>query len=116
MIAKLLIAMCIGIAVMSFHYRGIGSIYKAVDNKDLETRAAILDTAIVNYYCNHHGVLPASLDASTLEVMGLSDMNLTNITFTKNSDRRFTLSVKLSTGDVSTANSGKDLVVPPEIN
>ena len=116
MLVKCLIALCISIALMSFGYRGTDSIYKAVNNKDLETRAAILDTAIVNYYCNHHGVLPASLDASTLEVMGLSDMNLTNITYTKNSDRRFTLSVKLSTGDVSTANSDKDLVVPPEIN
>ena len=48
--------------------------------------------------------------------MGLSDMNLTNITYTKNSDKRFTLSVKLSTGNVSTANSGKDLVGLPEIN
>ena len=116
MIIKLLIALCIGIAVMSFNYRGTDSIYKAVNNKDLETRAAILDTAIVNYYCNHHGFLPAFLDANTLNVMGLSDMNLTNITYTKNSDRSFTLSVKLSTGNVLTANSGKDLVVPPEIN
>lgn len=116
MIAKLLIAMCIAIGVMSFNFRGTDSIYKAVNNKDLETRAAVLDTAIVNYYCNHHGVLPMSLDADTLKVMGLTDMNLTNITYIKNSDRRFTLTVKLSTGNVNTANSGKDLVVPPEIH
>ena len=116
MLAKLLIALCIGIAVMSFNYRGTDSIYKAVNNKDLETRAAILDTAIVNSYCNHHGALPTSLDANTLKVMGLTDMNLTNLTYTKVSDRRFTLTAKLSTGNVNTANSGKDLVVPPEIN
>ena len=116
MLVKLLIALCISIALMSFGYRGNDSIYKAVNNKDLETRAAILDTAIVNYYCNHHGALPASLDADTLNVMGLSDMNLTNITYTKNSDKRFTLSVKLSTGNVSTANSGKNLVGLSEIN
>ena len=116
MIAKLLIAMCISIAVMSFNYRGTDSIYKAVNNKDLETRAAILDTAIVNYYCNHHGALPVSLDASTLKVMGLTDMNLTNLTYTKVSDRRFTLIAKFSTGNKNSANSGKDLVVPPELN
>ena len=116
MLVKFLIAFCIGIAVMSFNYRGTDSIYKAVNNKDLETRAAILDTAIVNYYCNHHGALPTSLDANTLKVMGLTDMNLTNLTYTKVSDRRFTLTAKLSTGNVNTANSGKDLVVPPEIN
>ena len=116
MLAKFLIALCIGIAVMSSNYRGTESIYKAVNNKDLETRAAILDTAIVNYYCNHHGALPVSLDANTLKVMGLTDMNLTNLTYTKVSDRRFTLTAKLSTGNKNSANSGKDLFVPTEIN
>ena len=116
MIAKLLIAMCIAIGVMSFNFRGTDSVYKAVNNKDLETRAAVLDNAIVNYYCNHHGLLPVALDSDTLKVMGLSDMNLTNITYTRNSDRRFTLTITLSTGNVNTANSGKDLIVPPEIH
>ena len=32
MLAKFLIALCIGIAVMSFNYRGTASIYIAVNN------------------------------------------------------------------------------------
>lgn len=116
MLVKCLIALCILIAVMSIGYRGTDSVNKALNNKDLETRATILDSAIISYYCNHHGTLPASLDSNTLKVMGLSDIDLTNITYTKNSDRRFTLTAKLSTGNLNSANSGKDLIVPPEVN
>ena len=116
MLVKFLIALCISIAVMSLGYRGTDSVNKALSNKDLETRATIIDSAIISYYCHHHGTLPSSLDANTLKVMGLSDIDLTNITYTKNSDRRFTLTVKLSTGNLNSANSGKDLVVPPEVN
>lgn len=116
MVVKFLIALCISIAVMSIGYRGSDSVHKSLNNKDLETRTTILDTAIISYYCNHHGTLPTSLDSNILKVMGLSDIDLTNITYTKISDRRFTLTAKLTTGNLGSANSGKDLIVPPEVN
>ena len=118
MIIKLLLALAICLAMFSYT-GGINShtMKNSVNDHTIITNSVILDNAIVAYYCNHHGALPDKLDADTLIVMGMEDIDLSNFTYTKVSNRQFKLVSKLSNGKTSvSAHSNIDLVVPPEVN
>ena len=110
MIIKLLLALAICLAMFSYT-GGINShtMKNSVNDHTIITNSVILD--------NHHGALPDKLDADTLIVMGMEDIDLSNFTYTKVSNRQFKLVSKLSNGKTSvSAHSNIDLVVPPEVN
>lgn len=118
MLIKLLIALIITITMLSYtgntNSQGIKN---SIDDSAINTNIVLLDSAIVSYYCNHYGSLPDNLDNDTLIVMGIEDMNLSNFTYTKVSNRSFRLVAKLSNGKTSiSAHSNTDLVIPPEVN
>lgn len=118
MLIKLLIALIITITMLSYT-GGFSShtMKNSVNDHTITTNSTILDNAIVAYYCNHHGALPDKLDADTLIVMGMEDIDLSKFTYTKISNRQFRLVSKLSNGKTSiSAHSNIDLVVPPEVN
>ena len=71
------------------------SFRKSVDDNNVKSMSVVLDTAILNYYRNH-GELPAQIDDDTLYIMGLSTYDLTDFTYQKLSDRRYSLTAALS--------------------
>ena len=89
MLIKLLIALAIGSIMLSYNGSGTTNIKNSVSDTFLTSNSVMLDKAIVSYYCNHHGALPDKLDADTLIVMGMEDIDLSNFTYTKVSNRQF---------------------------
>lgn len=78
-----------GLSSISPSYRN------SVDDNSIKSMSVVMDTAILNYYKNH-GELPSQIDDDTLYIMGLSSYNLTNFTYQKLTDRRFSLTATLS--------------------
>lgn len=113
MLVRLMLAMAL--VIMLFGYSGmngfsIGSFKSSASDKILESNTAILDKAIVSWYCNHSGVVPDHLDANVIKIMGLEDMDVNNLTYTKIADNKFTLAATLSNkSKLYSANSNKDL-------
>lgn len=113
MLVRLMLAMAL--VIMLFGYSGmngfsIGSFKSSASDKILESNTAILDKAIVSWYCNHSGVVPDHLDVNVIKMMGLEDMDVNNLTYTKIADNKFTLAATLSNkSKLYSANSNKDL-------
>ena len=113
MLVRLMLAMAL--AIMLFGYSGmngfsIGSFKSASSDKILEANTSILDKAIISWYCNHSGVVPDHIDTNVIKIMGLEDMDVSNLTYTKVADNKFTLTAKLSNNKtLSSVNSNKDL-------
>lgn len=113
MLVRLMLAMAL--VIMLFGYSGmngfsIGSFKSSARDKILESNTAILDKAIVSWYCNHSGVVPDHIDGNVIKIMGLEDMDVNNLTYTKIADNKFTLVATLSNkSKLYSANSNKDL-------
>lgn len=113
MLVRLMLAMAL--VTMLFGYSGmngfsIGSFKSSASDKILESNTAILDKAIVSWYCNHSGVVPDHIDVNVIKIMGLEDMDVNNLTYTKIADNKFTLAATLSNkSKLYSANSNKDL-------
>lgn len=113
MLVRLMLAMAL--VIMLFGYSGmngfsIGSFKSSASDKILESNTAILDKAIVSWYCNHSGVVPDQIDTNVIKIMGLEDMDVNNLTYTKIADNKFTLAATLSNkSKLYSANSNKDL-------
>ena len=113
MLVRLMLAMAL--VIMLFGYSGmngfsIGSFKSSASDKILESNTAILDTAIVSWYCHHSGVVPDHIDVNVIKIMGLEDMDVNNLTYTKIADNKFTLAATLSNkSKLYSANSNKDL-------
>lgn len=113
MFVRLLLAMVL--AVMFFAGSGIDgfsikSLRSSISDKEIETNTVILDSAIVSWYCNHSGVVPDHIDVNVIKIMGLEDMDVNNLTYTKIADNKFTLAATLSNkSKLYSANSNKDL-------
>lgn len=113
MLVRLMLAMAL--VIMLFGYSGmngfsIGSFKSSASDKILESNTAILDKAIVSWYCNHSGVVPDHIDVNVIKIMGLEDMDVNNLTYTKIADNKFTLAATLSNkSKLYSANSNKDL-------
>lgn len=117
MLIKLLIALAIGSIMLSYNGSGTTNIKNSVSDTFLTSNSVMLDKAIVSYYCNHHGSLPDKLDADTLIVMGMQDMDLSKFKYTKVSDRQFKLEITLSNSKtITSAHSNTELFVPLEVN
>ena len=107
--------LAMALVIMLFGYSGmngfsIGSFKSSASDKILESNTAILDKAIVSWYCNHSGVVPDHLDVNVIKIMGLEDMDVNNLTYTKIADNKFTLAATLSNkSKLYSANSNKDL-------
>lgn len=113
MLIRLMLAMAL--VIMLLGYSGmngfsIGSFKSSARDKILESNTAILDKAIVSWYCNHSGVVPDHIDGNVIKIMGLEDMDVNNLTYTKIADNKFTLAATLSNkSKLYSANSNKDL-------
>ena len=113
MLVRVMLAMAL--IIMLFGYSGmngfsIGSFKSASSDKILESNTSILDKAIVSWYCNHSGVVPDAIDTNMIKIMGLEDMDVAGLTYTKIADNKFTLTAKLSNGtSLYSANSNKEL-------
>lgn len=113
MLVRLMLAMAL--VIMLFGYSGmngfsIGSFKSSASDKILESNTAILDKAIVSWYCNHSGVVPDHIDVNVIKIMGLEDMDVNNLTYTKIADNKFTLAATLSNkSKLYSANSNRDL-------
>lgn len=113
MLVRLMLAMAL--VIMLFGYSGmngfsIGSFKSSASDKILEANTAILDKAIVSWYCNHSGVVPDHIDVNVIKIMGLEDMDINNLTYTKIADNKFTLAATLSNkSKLYSANSNRDL-------
>lgn len=115
MLIKFMIALVIGFILTSYPEISSKSIRNSISDQTIETNAVILDNAIVAYYCNHHGTLPNALNKDFLVVMGLEDMDISNYTYSKTSDRQFILTAKLSKSTLTTTHSNQNLVIPVEV-
>lgn len=113
MLVRLMLAMAL--VIMLFGYSGmngfsIGSFKSSASDKILESNTAILDKAIVSWYCHHSGIVPDHIDVNVIKIMGLEDMDVNNLTYTKIADNKFTLVATLSNkSKLYSANSNKDL-------
>lgn len=89
---------------------GLNSFKNSIKDKELETSTALLDKSIVSWYCNHSGVVPEAITTDMIKIMGLEDMDVSQFTYHKLADNKFTLTVRLSGNKTLTsANSNKDL-------
>lgn len=119
MLYRLLIALILIIILMStggLNGTGIKSMKSNVSDKEIEATIAVLDKAIIAWYTNHSGELPASLDKSVLEIMGLNNLDLTNYTYTKIADNQFNLTAKLSDDSSLSSPHSQKTLVEVEIN
>lgn len=113
MFVRILLAMAL--AVMLFAGSGIDgfsikSLRSSISDKEIETNTVILDSAIVSWYCHHSGVVPDHIDVNVIKIMGLEDMDVNNLNYTKIADNKFTLVATLSNkSKLYSANSNKDL-------
>lgn len=113
MLVRVMLAMAL--IIMLFGYSGmngfsIGSFKSASSDKILEANTSILDKAIISWYCNHSGVVPDHIDTNVIKIMGLEDMDVSNLTYTKVADNKFTLAATLSNkSKLYSANSNKEL-------
>ena len=80
---------------------GLNSFKNSIKDKELETSTALLDKSIV---------VPEAITTDMIKIMGLEDMDVSQFTYHKLADNKFTLTVKLSGNKTLTsANSNKDL-------
>lgn len=113
MLVRLMLAMAL--IIMLFGYSGmdgfsISSFKSSASDKILEANTSILDKAIISWYCNHSGVVPDHIDTNVIKIMGLEDMDVSNLTYTKVADNKFTLAATLSNkSKLYSTNSNKDL-------
>lgn len=112
MFPKLLVSL----AIMAMLSKGISGISydKIKDNLNEKmdyVRLSMLDDALMDYYAGHGYTLPSSLSASVMSEMGLGNMDLSKVNYSRVSDNKFVLSMTpgVSERSVNSLHSGKNL-------